>query len=78
MSGKEDHQKDLINFAFAEFASAINEAKSGRPPVRAYEKLKQVYDTLSEAERKRENKEITDEELQAKMAEQVEKLKAEI
>jgi hypothetical protein len=39
------------------------------------DKLKQVYDTLSEAERKRSNKEITDEELQIKMAEEVEKLK---
>jgi hypothetical protein len=75
MSDQEKNQKELITLAFAEFAKAINEAKNGRPPTSSFDKLKQVYDTLSEAERKRSNKEITDEELQIKMAEEVEKLK---
>ncbi len=74
MSNEENH-KQLINLAFAEFAKAIDEAKQGRIPTSSFDKLKQVYDTLSEAEKKRSNKEITDEELQAKMAEEVEKLK---
>ncbi len=78
MSDQEKNQKELINLAFAEFAKAINEAKSGRPPTSSYEKLKKVYDALSEAEKKKSNKEITDEELQVKMAEEVEKLKGAI
>lgn len=75
MSDQEKNQKELINLAFAEFGKAISEARSGRAPTSSFEKLKQVYDTLSEAEKQRSNKEITDEELQAKMAEEVQKLK---
>ena len=74
----DQNQKDLINFAFNEFARAISEAKNGRSPTDSYDKLKKIYDTLSEAEKKRSNKEITDEEMQTKMAEEVEKLKGAI
>jgi hypothetical protein len=75
MSDNEEPQKDLINFAFAELTKALKDAKSGKSPTQAYGKLKQAYDTLSEAEKKRENQEITDEEMQATMAKEVEKLK---
>lgn len=74
----EQNHKDLIQFAFQEFSRAINEAKNGRPPTKSFDKLKQIYDNLSVAEKQRENKEITDEEMQTKLAEEVEKLKREI
>lgn len=77
-SNDEQNHKDLIQFAFSEFSKAISEAKSGKPPIKSYDKLKQIYDTLAEAEKKRANNEITDEEMQAKMADEVEKLKKEI
>jgi hypothetical protein len=75
MSDQEKNQKELIHLAFAEFSKAISEAKQGRAPTSSFDKLKQVYNALSEAEKKRSNNEITDEELQKKMAEEVEKLK---
>lgn len=78
MSNEEQNKKDLINFAFNEFKKAISEAQSGKPPVQSYNKLKEVYDTLSEAESKRANNEISDEDMQKKLAEQVAKLKEEI
>lgn len=77
MSKENENQyhKDLINFSFKEFAKAISDAKSGKPPTSSYEKLKKLYDTLSEADKKRNNNEITEEEMQAKLAEEVGKLK---
>ena len=70
--------KDLINFAFAEFGKAISEAQQGKAPTKSYDKIKQIYDTLSAAEKKREQKEITDEELQQTLHDQVEKLKKQL
>lgn len=75
MSKEEENQKDLINLAFAEFAKAINDARNGKAPIGSYNKLKKVYDALAEAEKKRSNKEISDEEMEAKVAEEVQKLK---
>lgn len=68
-------QEDLINYAFTELSKAIGEAQQGKTPYSSYDKLKKVYDTLSEANRKREQKEITEEEMELTMKEQVEKLK---
>ena len=68
-------QEDLINFAFGELNKAIAEAKAGKTPHSSYGKLKKVYDTLAEANRKRENKEITEEEMEATMTKEVNKLK---
>lgn len=74
---EQDH-KDLIAYTFKELANAINDAKSGKPPTKSYDKLKEVYNSLSLAEKKRSNNEISDLEMQKELADQVEKLKKEI
>ena len=78
MPGDNQNHKDLIHFAFSELTRAINDAKNGKPPTGSYDKLKQAYDTLSAAEKKKEAGDLTDEEMQATLANEVEKLKGDI
>ena len=75
MSNEENTKKDLINFAFTELTKAIGDTKNGKTPISSYNKLKVIYDTLSAAEKRRELGEISDEDMQITMAEEVEKLK---
>lgn len=75
MSDDETNKKNLITYAFHELTKAITDAKNGKPPVSSYTKLREVYDSLSAAEKKRESGEITDTEMQNTMAAEMEKLK---
>lgn len=71
----EKNKKELINIAFSELRKAISQAKDGTPPTNSFSKLKNIYDTLSESEKKRQNEEITEEEMHTIMANEVNKLK---
>lgn len=75
---QEEVHKDLLNYVFDEFSKAVNDAKNGISPTDSYSKLKKIYDALYEAETKRNNNEISDEEMQNELAVQVEKLKQDI
>jgi len=66
---------DLLQFALVEIKKAFVDAQSGKAPTQSYNKLKKLYDTLSEAEKKRELNEITEEDIQKTMSEEVDKLK---
>lgn len=73
----ETEQKELLNLVFGEFTKALEDAKNGKAPTVSFNKLSKLYKNLSEAENKRQDEEITEEEMRKVVASEIEDLKKE-